>query len=199
MGSRIRALRPDQATRTLANRLGPLGDRLRQQISVRFGLRPYRVFLTWTKWDNPDALAERGEGNELLLARLEILPTPRVSSLDNLTFSLYHAGQIPVGSLKIDRISIVSFTEDILLGKSFPNNPLPFNENPKEKHIPQPFEFFWEIVEDGRGDQPPKRSRFRPMNRPFRRAGKLDWTIMLERTSLDRTRDDQSAIGKGIE
>jgi hypothetical protein len=142
---------------------------------------------------------ERGEGNELIYARLEILPTPRVTSLDRLSFSLYHAGTIPVGSVKVDRISVVQFTEDVLLGKALPNNPLPFGESEQEKHIPQPYEFFWEIVEDGRGDNPPKRQRFRPMNKPERRAGKLDYTIMLERVSQDRTRDDQSSIGLGLE
>lgn len=192
--SRIRALTPREAKRTLANKLGPLGDRARQ-IATRMGARPYRVFLTWVKWTGE----ERGEGNEELWARLEILPTPRVTSLDNLSFSLYHAGTIPVGSLKVDRISIRSFTEDILLGKALPGEPFPFGENKQEKHIPQPYEFFWEVIEDGRGDNPPKHSRFRPMNRPMRRAGKLDFSIMLERTSLDRTREDDSAIGTGLE
>jgi hypothetical protein len=192
--SRIRALSPERARRTLANRLAPVGDRVRQ-IATRLGVRPYRVFLTWTQWTGP----ERGEGTENLYARLEILPTPRVQSLDKLAFSLYHAGTITVGSVQVDRISLVQFTEDVLRGKSFPNNPLPFGENPQEKHIPQPYEFFWEIVEDGRGDDPPKRERFRLMNRPMRQAGKLQWVCWLERTSLDRTRQDQSAIGLGLE
>jgi hypothetical protein len=194
---RIRALTPERAKRTLANRLAPLGDRVRQ-FATRFGVRPYRCFLTWTVWSGP-AGVERGEGTETLYARLEVLPTPRVTGLDRQAFSLYHAGTIPVGSVQVDRISLVQFSEDVLIGKALPNNALPFGESPQEKHIPQPYEFFWEIVEDGRGDDPPKRNRYRPMNRPERRAGKLDWTIMLERTSLDRTRDDQSAIGQGIE
>jgi hypothetical protein len=194
--SRIRALTSDQAKRTLANKLAPTGDRIRQ-IATRLGVRPYRCFLTWTKWDAP--AGERGEGNEQLYARMEILPTPRVRSLDRLSFSLAHGGVIPVGSVQVDRISLTQFTEDVLLGKSLPHNPLPFGEVLQEKHIPQPYEFFWEIVEDGRGDNPPKRNRFRPMNKPERRAGKLDYTIMLERVSLDRTRDDQSAIGLGLE
>jgi hypothetical protein len=193
---RIRALSPHEARRTLANRLGPLGDRLRQ-IATNLGVRPYRVFLTWTVWQGGGPV-ERGEGTEKLLQRIEILPTPRVQSLDSLSFSLAHAGVIPIGSFRVDRIT-ERLTEDVLLGKAFPWNPLPFGESPQEKHIPEPYEFFWEVWEDGRGDDPPKHSRFRPMNRPMRRAGKLDWTIMLERASIDRTRLDQSAIGTGLE
>jgi hypothetical protein len=142
---------------------------------------------------------ERGEGNEVLYARLEILPTPRVASLDAVSFSLFHAGTVPVGSVKVDRISGKEFTADILLGKAFPNNATPMGESPVEKHIPQPFEFFYEVVEDGRGDNPAKRERFRPLNIPMRRAGQLDWSILLERVSLDRTRDDRSGMDTELE
>jgi hypothetical protein len=169
-----------------------------RQIATDLGVRPYRCFLTWTVWAGPTGV-ERGEGNERIYARMEILPTPRVRSLDRVSFSMFHAGTMPVGSIQVDRISVVQFTRDVLLGKSFPNNPLPFGEIFGEKHIPQPYEFFWEVIEDGRGDNPAKRERFRPLNSPERRAGKVDWTIMLERISLDRTRDDKSAIGLGLE
>jgi hypothetical protein len=194
---RPRPLSPERARHTLANRLGRVFDRARQ-FATKYGVRPYRVFLTWTQWEGGGAV-ERGEGREILYRRIEILPTPRVTSLDNLSFSLAHAGVIPVGSVRLDRVSIYRFTEDVLSGKAFPDDPLPFGEVRGEKHIPEPFEFFYEIVEDGRGDCPPKRSRFRPMNRPMRRAGKVDWTVMLERTSEDRTRQDKSAIGSGLE
>lgn len=209
---RVRALTPAEAKKTFANRFGPTADRLRQ-FATKFGVRPYRCFLTWTKWVGGTADdAERGEGVEVIVARAEILPTPRVVSLDNLALSPFHAGVLPVGSVRVDRISLATFTEDSLLGKAVPSNAflqdgqtpvdasaLPFGEKPGEKHIPEPFEFFWEIVEDGRGDDPAKRARFRPLNRPFRRAGKVDYSIMLERTSEDRTRDDKSAIGTGLE
>jgi hypothetical protein len=191
---KVRALSPEQAKRTLANRFGKRADRLRQ-IATNKGIRPYRVFLTWIKWDGPD----RGEGTDTLVKRIEILPTPRVKSLDNLSFSLFHAGTIPVGSLRVDRISVHRFTEDILLGKAFPDNPLPFGESPIEKHLPAPWEFFYEVVEDGRGDFPAKRKRFRPMNNPVREAGKVHWSIMLERTSEDRSRQDKTAMGTGLE
>lgn len=192
--SKVRPLSPGQARKTFAHKFTRTADKLRQ-IATRMGVRPFRVFLTWTKWTGE----ERGEGNEQLYRRIEILPTPRVSSLDNVSFSVFHAGTLPVGSVRVDRISAREFTEDILCGKAFPDDPLPFGENAGEKHIPQPYEFFYEVVEDGRGDDPAKRSRFRPLNRPTRRAGQVDFTIMLERVSEDRTRDDKSAYTTGLE
>lgn len=206
---RVRPLNPEEARHTLANRFGRLADRTRQ-FATKFGVRPNRVFLRWTKWDGD----ERGEGKEIDILTYEILPTPRVTSLDMLSFSLAHAGVIPVGSVKVDRISTALFTSDILLGKAWPNPhqkpghgsltkppivaPMPGMRR-REPHIPEPYEFFYEIVEDGRGDDPAKRHRFRPMNEPSRRPGKVDWILMLERVSLDRTRDNKSAIGEGIE
>lgn len=206
---KIRALSPDEARSTLANRFGSKADRMRQ-LATKFGVRPNRCFLRWTRWTG----SERGEGDELDVLTYEILPTPRVQSLDNLSFSIQHAGVIPVGSLRVDRISTALFTRDVLMGKAWPNasqvpglvvstlppmvTPMP-GMDPREPHIPEPWEFFWEVVEDGRGDSPPKRMKFRLMNEPFRRPGKVDWTVMLERVGQDRTRDNRSGIGTGLE
>jgi hypothetical protein len=213
--ARIRPLTPEQAKRTLANRFGGLADRMRQ-LNTRFGVRPYRVFLRWTMWNGSGPLPERGEGDELDVLTIEVLPTPKLINLDSLSFSFWHAGQIPVGSVRLEEISIARFTEDILLGKAWPQfepgcspcdkdptlvplvAPMP-GMDPREPHVPEPYEFFYEIVEDGRGDCPAKRSKFRPLNRPMRRAGKVDWTVMLERVSQDRTRDNKSSIGSGLE
>jgi hypothetical protein len=182
LNPRAHPLTPDQAKRTLAQRLGTLGDNLRQ-LATNFGVRPYRCFLVWTHWGG----AERGEGMEREVKRIEVLPTPRVTSLDNLSFSFFHAGTLPVGSVRVDRISVVRFSYDILTGKMVPT--------PHEDHIPEPYDFFWEIIEDGRGDNPALRSKFRVMSYPVRRAGKLDWTLMLERVSEDNNRYGQSQIG----
>jgi hypothetical protein len=241
--------------------MGRIADNLRQ-IATDKGIRPYRVFLTWTRWTG----VERGQGDEVLIRRAEILPTPRVTSIDNQTNAAMHAGVMPVGSLRVDRISVVSFTRDVLMGKAFPGDavtvhdpalpqgeacsypgipgrvpvggaagagirppdpgpdmpplpsgqamvvvqgatrpvvyspdPLPFGEDRREKHIPEPVDFYYEVVEDGRHDSPAKRMRFVPMGEPALRAGMVDWTITIERSSSDRTRQDKSAIGEGIE
>lgn len=186
---KIGPLTPEQAKKTLANKLGPLADRLRQK-NTKFGIRPHRVFLTWTKFGGD----ERGEGHEKLLARLELLPTPRVDSLDSVTFSFFHAGTLPVGSIRVSEISVAAYTEDTLRGLKVPSGAY---LDPAMTQIPEPYDFFYEVVEDGRGDDEPARERYRLLNRPFRRAGKVDWTLMLERTSPDRTRGDESEFGAG--
>jgi len=255
------ALTPGQAKGTLASKFGKVADNLRQ-LATDFGIRPYRVFLTWTKWTG----VERGQGDEILIRRAEILPTPRVISIDNMNNSPMHAGVLPVGSLKVDRISVVSFTRDVLMGKAFPGDavtvhpdgpvdgscinypgipgrgvidgsmgagvqvpyagpdmpalpsgpqqivvrgaqqpvvyspdPLPFGMDRREKHIPEPVDFYYEVVEDGRHDLPAKRMRFTPTGEPHLDAGGVQWKIGLTRSSLDRTRQDQSAIAEGIE
>lgn len=170
-----RPLSPGEATNSFANRFSRVADNARQ-IATNLGLRPYRVFLIWTKWTGE----ERGEGDETEFRRIEILPTPKVNSLDNVTFGLFHAGTVPMGSLRVDRIS-ATFTQDTLQGRIIPV--------PGEDTIPDPYGFFYEVVEDGRGDNPPQRAKFRLLNTPFRRAGKIDWTIMLERISADRERE----------
>lgn len=178
---KIRPLNPLQAKQSLANRLAPTIDRIRQ-LSTNLGIRPYRVFLTWTRWTGE----VRGEGEELLAKQVEILPTPKVDSLDRVSFSLFAAGTLPVGSIQVSEISAAAFTEDVLTGRAVPVL--------GEDEVPPPYEFFYEVVEDGRGDPDPVRNRFRLLTKPFRRAGKVDWTIMLEKEDADRDRDDRSAF-----
>ena len=185
--SKIGPLTPAQAKLTLAHRFTKLADNLRQ-LNTRFGLRPYRVFLIWTKWTGK----ERGEGDEMEVQRIEILPTPKVSSLDNVTFSLMHSGTVPVGSIRLEQVS-GQMTQDTLQGRKLHGGPEWVN------HIPEPYSFFYELVEDGRGDDPGVRPKFRLLNVPFRRAGKVDWTLMLERISEDRDRQGKNVIGTGEE
>ena len=177
--AKIGPLTPQQAANTICQRLGKVADNVRQ-IATTLGARPYRVFLVWTKWTGK----ERGEGQENEVARVEILPTPRVQTLDSITFSLYHAGTLPVGSIKVDRISVQAFSADLLTGNYVPGE--------HEDFIPEPYEFMYEVVEDGRGDNPATRSRFRLLSFPNRRATQVDWEIMLERVGEDRNRYAQS-------
>jgi hypothetical protein len=183
---KIRPLTPGQAGKTLAHKLGVgLVPRLRQ-LATNFGIRPYRCFLVWGKWTGE----ERGEGFDVELLRMEILPTPKVENLDALTFSLVNAGTLPVGSVRVSQISSY-FTYDQLKGLMVPVQ--------HEDQVPEPYEFYWEVVEDGRGDNPPVRAKFRPASVPFRRAGKPDWTVILERISEDNLRSGANATGTGEE
>ncbi len=173
--SKPRQLTPIEARRTLANRLIPTVDRLRQRLTT-FGLRPYNVFVVWTKWTGK----ERGEGHEVECKRIAIVPNPKVEELTSITLNPFSAGLLPVGTVRVSGIS-GSYTQDLLSGLTLPKK--------QEEEVPEPYSFFWEIVEDGRGDDPPVRSKFRLFATPFRRAGQVDWTVLLERISEDLKRD----------
>ncbi len=190
----IRALTQQEAPRTLAARFSPLGDKLRQ-LNTRFGVRPYRVFLNWTLWSGE----ETGQGTEELKQRIELLPTPLVESLDNLTFAPWHAGILQVGSLRVSQVSNYAYSEDILRGfdACLISKLAGLDLTAPNVSIPEPWDFFYEVVEDGRGGATPDRPRFRLVNTPMRRAGKLDWTFMLERTDRQRRRNDLSVYGQG--
>lgn len=193
-----RLLSSEEASRTLVARLAPTIDRLRQRFTT-FGVRPYQVFLVWTRWTGP----ERGEGTERILKRTPILPSPLVEDLTSISLQFVSAGTIPVGSVRITEISAL-YAQDVLMGLTVPPDPEakraafvagrpPPVESIAADEVLEPYEFFWEIVEDGRTNQgrPPRRSRFRPLSAPFRRADKVDWAIVLERVSEDMERDGQ--------
>lgn len=179
-----RPLRPEEARRTLAHRLGTRVDRVRQ-LSTRFGLRPYRVFLTWTKAEG----ALVGRGDEAVITRVEILPTPRVTDMSALARRPWSVGILPEGTVRVDRVSVL-FTADNLSGLVIPDDPprrVPGGQRVSgtalvPKTDPQ-VDFFYEIVEDGRGDELPRRDRFRLFGQPYRDAGSISWTILLEAAS----------------
>ncbi len=184
--AKIGPLTPDQARRTLAHKIGiGIAPKVRQ-LATKYGIRPTRVFLVWAVWSGQ----ERGEGTQREVKRAELLPTPKVSSLDSVTFSLLQAGTVPVGSVKLSQIG-VNYTADFLQGKWVPKE--------HEEHIPEPYDFYYELIEDGRGDDPPSRSKYRLLNNPFRQAGKVQWTLMLERIGQDNNRDGTAATGQGTE
>lgn len=149
------------------------------------GLRPFRVFLVWTKGNG-----EVGEGRDEEILRAEILPTPLVENLDAISLSAYSAGVLPVGSIRVSEVSPL-WTYDQLKGR------VPPVVDGVEQHIVEPFFFFYEVIEDGRGDCAPSRMRFHIATEPYRRASKFDWTFTLERDSEDRTRSGRSQLGDG--
>lgn len=192
----------------LVERLQPTVDKLRQRFTS-FGLRNYVVLLVWTRWGG----LERGEGHETILAQVPILPRPKVIDLTSVSLSAYSAGLLPVGSVRVEEIT-GQLTEDVLMGKQIP--PQPYLDACGAPHIgagqalppdilartssemigqpfvrvrdrvEEPFEFFYEIVEDRPNST---RKRFRLLSSPFRDPGKFQWMITLERMSEDRQRD----------
>lgn len=185
------------ARRTLAHRFTGLADRLRQ-FNTRFGLRPYRVFLCWQHWGG----ARRGEGDNII-TRFELVPTPRVSDLTALTRTPRLPGVVPDGAVRVDQISAGAVTEDNLRGLVKPglaaaapnaSQGTPVNQKGKDKSTEPRTEFWYELVEDGRGDDPAARQRFRLLGGPFRMAGNLQYTVLLQRSSEDTRRDGKSQV-----
>lgn len=187
--ARPKPLTPDRAKRTLAHKFGEkpgrpgLADRLRQ-LNTKFGLRSKRVFLVWTYFTGQT----RGEGDEREWARQEILPTPKVTDLNAIALNPYSAGKLPIGTVRVTEIS-AAITMDRLVGDDVPRIT-------GEHEVPDRLDFFYEVVEDGRGDDPPVRQRFRRSAGPNRWEGGVQWQVMLERSSEDRDRRGQSQIGR---
>lgn len=177
-----RPLRPFEAQRSLANRLSPMVDRLRQ-FSTKFGLRSRRVFLVWTHFTGE----ERGEGEERLVARVELLPTPKVSELVGQQLVLYAGGVLPTGTMRVERIS-ARFTEAQLTGRAIPGRE-------EGDAVPQPYDFFYEMVEDGRDGLSPLPFRYRLLGAPSRKEGGVSWTLLLERQQEAPTRRMELPFG----
>lgn len=175
---------PEAARGTLAHRLTHTADRLRQ-FNTRFGLRSRRVFLVWVAWTGE----ERGEGEETELARRELLPTPRVSDATALTRRATAEGVLSDGQLRVDQISAGAYTEDDLAGRTIPASttkaphasPAGYSDGTRaEPRVAGNVGFWYEVVEDGRGDPTPVRTRYRLATRPSRNEGGLYWTVVLE-------------------
>jgi hypothetical protein len=173
--SKLRPLSPKEARNSLANRLGKTVDRVRQ-IDARLGNRPYQVFLVWSKWEGD----ERGDGNQRVICRHELEPTPVVSDLTALQKRPMSVGVTLDGSVRITEVS-TSYTADVLAGQTIPE--------PVEDQVPQPYDFFYEIVEDGRHCNPAERKRFRLSTAPFLDAPNQQWILMLQKMSGDMGRD----------
>lgn len=201
--TRLRPLSPDRAKRTLVTRLAPVADGIRQ-LATNLGARPVRVFLVWTTAGG----SERGAGEEETLAEVEILPTPFVSDLSALALSPYAAGKYPTGTVRVSEISMARFTGDVLRGERLPigggdrRTPLrlaplgEFRSPVSGELVPaERVSFFYELVEDGRGDDPPARRRFRLFGEPQPNAESVEWILFLERSHEDRSRTKLSQLG----
>ena len=189
---RPRPLTPDEAKRTLVGKFSGthatpgLADRLRQ-LHTKFGARSRRVFLVWTQATGE----ERGEGTEAELARVEVLPTPEIVDLTSVALNPYSAGKLPVGSIRVNEVS-AAFVRDELTGYTVPG------QSSKLPDLPD-VDFFYEVVEDGRGDSPAPRMRFRLAAEPSRNETNVCWVLVLERSSEDRARSGQSQLGPDVD
>lgn len=203
----------------LAQRLAPRVDRLRQRLSS-FGLRVYDVDLVWVRWSG----AERGEGAETVLARIPILPTPKVEDLTAIAMSPMSAGILTVGSIRISEVS-AQISIEALLGRMLPpqayfdgckiryrgtSQPLGSvgltdlerlragaEIRARKDRIEEPYGFFYEVVQNDVPIAP--RMKYRLAATPFKRPGRFDWALVLEKISEDQNRRGMTQIGPDTE
>jgi hypothetical protein len=199
-----RPLSPAEARATLAHRFSGRADRLRQ-FATKFGIRPVRVFLVWEKWTGEEA----GEGVAKTLGELELLPTPKIDTAQSLNFRAGPGGAMPDGTVRLTGISGL-YTKDQLQGVAVPDAKFIAENNPPKAgsalalprhkvHLPEGYSFFYELREDGRGDNPPAREKYELADVPERDAGNVQWVVTLQRVSEDRSRSGQNQIGPDID
>ena len=189
----------DRARATLAHRLTRRVDRIRQ-LYTRFGVRSRRVFMVWTKWSG----RERGEGHEVTVARRELLPTPELSDSTAVKWNFRAVGAVPEGALRVSEVSAGAYTKDNLMGvvipppaateeapRPVPGMPLGWDEGAPVNV--QPVDFFYVVVEDGRGDRLGERERYRLNGTPWREEDGFHWVLDLERADPEEHRNGTSA------
>jgi hypothetical protein len=208
---KLRPLRDIENKRSLANDLVPIADDIRQ-LATDFGCRPYRVRLVWVRWQrasDPSGLVQLpevdideatvGAGTPVVLFELEILPTPKISTMNGVGKQALSTGRTEDGTITIDRISR-SYSEDVLRGR------LPLLMDPERpEQLKKGIDFFWELQEDrphhfaqvGAGgplitDDYAQRRRFHLVDVPHLNAGAAHWTATLLRADGERGRDGQT-------
>jgi hypothetical protein len=165
-------LTSNQYEHTLAREFVPLADELRDMLT-EFGLRPYKVRIIRIQWSG----GERGIGQPSVVSELHLLPTPKVTDLSGLSEIVHSIGLHEVGGILLTEIS-GRFTEEALKGYDADETPIPPDQ-----------EFFYEIEFPRPDGQPSVRRRFFPSSPPEYKAGKLQWTVRLERAHEDRLRN----------
>ena len=164
-----------QPARNLVYSIAPSIDVIRQ-IATDLGVRPYRVFMIHVQWTG----ARRGEGQPTEIARIEILPTPKVQDMAATTQVLQAMGLTEAGGLTVSQISL-RFTEDDLMGKT---------QDLIDPEIRRTglrnAEFFWEVVEARPTGPAPIPRRYVPADVPMR--GSSGWRITLTKQTGDRAR-----------
>ena len=176
----VRPLRTDEMGRTLAVRLTPTVDKLRQLLTG-FGVRAYRVFMVHVQWSG-EAI---GRGNPNEIARREILPTPRVRELSSTAEVLSAFGRLEEGGIAIDKIT-ASLAEDDLMGHT-PDLVDPANPRAGKRNV----EFFWEVMENRPVFPTPVPRRYVPGAAPTLSRGGMGWRVNLTKQSVDRSRQQQ--------
>ena len=157
---------------TLAGSFIGLADDLRDMFT-QFGLRPYTVRRMRVQWSG----GARGRGQPTVIFNEPILPTPKVTDISGLTELLHPIGLDEHGSLRLSEIS-GTYTEDDLRGL-----------DARGKGPAVDVEFFYEIEYARPDGTAGEKRRFFPSGAASYNAGKLQWTLTLEKSNEDRARD----------
>ncbi len=168
ISGRLNPPRAAQVPRTLASRLVPTADRIRELYSV-FGTRPYLCYLLHIAWPG-----DRGVGKPTVLSRTQIKPTPLVVNMDGTTEVLFSTGLTEQGGILVTQIS-PRYTEDDLMGVRMPEmvDPvLPATNSSRRQ-------FFWEIAENRPSTPTPQRRLYVPSNVPMLSRDGFQWKIAL--------------------
>lgn len=161
-----------QIKKTLARRLVPLADSLRNMLTT-FGLRTYKVSVMRVKWSG----GRRGIGFPSVTKQTVILPTPRISDLNALTEIVQPIGLDEIGNILLEGIS-GRYTEEELRGLDF------YGEE-----IPPDDEVYYEIEFPRIDNGPSLKRRFFTRSAPHFSPGKLAWNLRLEKSTEDRDRN----------
>lgn len=184
----------------------------------RYGLRPYDVFLVWTRWGG----FERGEGNEREVKMVQLLPSPKVQDLTAISLQPNSGGLLPVGTIRLSQIT-TNLTLENLTGRMLPGTPyfdscglprmigagtpvaltgLTLAEQQQatagfihtdRNRIPETYDFFYEVVQTGVPHA--LRPKYRLFSTPYLNAEKFGWELILERVSEDRSREAEGQVG----
>lgn len=173
--------------RSLAVDLRPDVDELRH-LAAEMGVRPYRVFLAWARWDG----GARGEGRLRVAERAEILPRPVVQDMSSIAQALRPVGVSEEGSVAVSEVS-PAWTEDLLLGL---RDGYVDAASRLGRTLAADVEFWWEVQEQRPTggvaplDGETRIRRFRPYGAPHLSRDGFQWRLTLEKADYDVDRDE---------
>lgn len=163
---------PESIKKSLARRFVPLADNLRDLLT-KFGLRTYNVALVRVRWSG----GMRGVGVPEVIKLEPLLPTPAITDLSALTELVQPVGLDEVGSIELSGLS-GRYSEEFLRGLDYEGESIPVSD-----------EVFYEIEFPRTDGGEALKRRFYGRSAPTYSAGKLQWSLRLERAHDDRPRD----------
>lgn len=155
---------------TVVSKLNPIANCLRD-LKTKLGARNYEVRLVHTQWVGED----NGQGEEVVISDVPLLPTPKVTDLNALDIQVLVAGAHELGVLQVTEINPM-LGEDFLRGWQ--------NGQPP----PPGVNFYWEVQFFRGLGQGSDRRRFVLSAVPTQDTTAFQWRATITRAQGDRTR-----------